>query len=549
MDSTPAAIRAPALAILAGLIIGSSFPRLNFSWLAWLGPGLLWFAARDRTPRDAFRIGFYGGLAQHLFALNWLLKIPVPVAPVLGWIALCGYLALYQAAWLALLRHLQPAMSTPRSAPGGMWFARQGWMLTGAALWVSLEFLQSRLLGGFPWNLLGSSQFAHLPLVQIASVTGIAGLSFLIVWFSLALFSLADGLARNEAQPMRSAYQLLPPVTAVALVVFLGGRRLESPPSDARTVRLGLIQPSIPQTLIWNEAESAFRFQKLIALSGQALQRDPKPQVLIWPEAALPSLLRYDPDLVQAVTNLAATHRVWMVVGADDATRREGTDAGDTIDYFNSSFLISPEGRLVNAYRKRKLVAFGEFTPFADMLPFLKKILPAGEGFKPGSQPVRFDLPDLGISASVLICFEDTFAALTRADTALGQDFLINLTNNGWFGESAAQWQHAASAAFRAIETGLPLVRCANNGLTCWVDRFGQIHEVHFRESSNIYAAGFKIADLPLPARGQVTPRTFFARCGDLFSGMCLITSVVIFAARGRFAARHRTGVGDGSMP
>ena len=127
-------------------------------------------------------------------------------------------------------------------------------------------------------------------------------------------------------------------------------------------------------------------------------------------------------------------------------------------------------------YIKRKLVIFGEYVPLADWLPFLKYLTPIQGGFTPGRRPVSFPLPGLRAKTSVLICFEDIFPHLVREHVDDDTDFLVNLTNNGWFGESAAQWQHAANAVFRAVENGLPLVRCANNGLTCWVDATMYIH-------------------------------------------------------------------------
>ena len=134
-------------------------------------------------------------------------------------------------------------------------------------------------------------------------------------------------------------------------------------------------------------------------------------------------------------------------------------------DYFNSSFLISPEGELVSRYVKRNLVIFGEFVPLADWLPVFKMFTPIEGGFTPGKAPVRFALGSLGVAASVLICFEDSFPHLARAAARPDTDFLVNLTNDGWFEDSAAQWQHAATALFRAVENGLPLIRCSKSAI------------------------------------------------------------------------------------
>ena len=137
-------------------------------------------------------------------------------------------------------------------------------------------------------------------------------------------------------------------------------------------------------------------------------------------------------------------------------------------------------------------------------------------------------MPELGIKTSVLICFEDVFPHLARLHAQEDADFLLNLTNNGWFGESAAQWQHASSAAFRAVENRLPLVRASNNGLSCWVDSYGAMHNVYFPGSTDIYQAGFKIADVPIvPRKGS----TFYNRHGDWFGWGCVGASGLLVGA------------------
>jgi apolipoprotein N-acyltransferase len=145
--------------------------------------------------------------------------------------------------------------------------------------------------------------------------------------------------------------------------------------------------------------------------------------------------------------------------------------------------------------------------------------------FTPGTGPVTFVAPDLQLKTSVLICFEDVFPHLVREYVEDDTDFLLNLTNNGWFGESAAQWQHAASAVFRAVENGLPLVRCANNGLTCWVDAQGRMKEVYFPGTKDVYGPGFKIVEVPLLDRKR--PPTFYRRHGDLFGWSCVAWSAL----------------------
>lgn len=224
---------------------------------------------------------------------------------------------------------------------------------------------------------------------------------------------------------------------------------------------------------------------------------------------------------------LTRDHGVWMIVGSDDAVPRAGGPEGD-MDFYNSSFAISPAGEIAGVYRKNRLVVFGEYVP--SYIPFLQYLTPIGtNSFVAGKEPSPFTLGSLGITLSVLICFEDIFPEFARKYVTDKTDFLLNLTNNGWFGEGAAQWQHGASAVFRAVENGVPLVRCANNGLTCWVDATGQMHEVFRDEHQEIYGAGFETIELPINPRGRQA--TFYNRHGDWFGWGCfLITGMQLLA-------------------
>jgi apolipoprotein N-acyltransferase len=260
----------------------------------------------------------------------------------------------------------------------------------------------------------------------------------------------------------------------------------------------------------------------------------------VWPEAAVPGFLRWTTNVHYAVTDLVQKHNTWLILGADDAEPPSDARHPDRYDVFNSSFLVNPKGELLASYRKRRLVIFGEFIPFARWLPFLESWTGMGS-FTPGKEPLQFQVPALRFKTAVLICFEDVFPHYVREHVEPDTDFLLNLTNNGWFGESAAQWQHAANAVFRAVENGLPLVRCANNGLTCWVDARGQMHEVFFPGTRDIYSAGFKAVRVPLLG-GRTRAPTFYTRHGDVFGWGCVAWSALLVA---RALLRRRAGAAD----
>ena len=538
------------LAIIGGLLSAAAFPKIGVAGFAWVAPGLILSSALGANGRRAFRLGYAAGLAYFLTSLYWLLNIPVAkIFPSLAWAGLSAFLAVYMGCWVWLCWRLAPGqpMGSAASAesPGfrdgcerllaAHWGQRTLWALSCAALWVTWEMVQARLFTGFPWNLLGASQYRMLPLIQIASWTGIYGVSFLAVWFSVSGLSAVAYLFCLAQQSRRwiGGELALPFLVVMAIIYF--GVRVVVAPSTGPSLKLALVQPSIPQRWIWSPADSARRFEQLLALSEQALTN--RPQVLVWPEAAAPGFIRWQTNIYQAVSNLVQRHQVWLVMGGDDAVPRN--DAPDApMDAYNSSFLVSPQGALQAVYRKQRLVIFGEYLPLHRWLPFLEEWTGMGS-FTAGRAPVPFRIPELGVTMSVLICFEDIFPHHTRAYVEEDTDFLLNLTNNGWFGESAAQWQHAASAIFRAVENRVPLVRCANNGLTCLVDPFGRVSQVFFPGSNDIYGVGVKVVEVPLLGGHPRTP-TFYRRFGDVFGWSCVLWSGLLVGETWLRAGRQR---------
>jgi apolipoprotein N-acyltransferase len=254
-----------------------------------------------------------------------------------------------------------------------------------------------------------------------------------------------------------------------------------------------------------------------------------KADLLIWPESAVPKMVRYDENTYRAVTGLAQSNHVWMIVSSDDAEPpgNGSTNPGDA-DYFNSAFLVTPDGQLADVYHKRKLVIFGEYIPLVRWLPFIKYLTPITGSFASGDQPVTFELGGLKVNGAPLICFEDTFPGATRASAKDDVDFLVNLTNDGWFGDSAAQWQHMATAVFRAVENNLPLIRCANNGVTCWIDAHGRVREIFKDPTGSVYGTGAMTVDVPVSQAGAGRVPTFYHRHGDWFGWACVVVAALV---------------------
>ena len=542
------------LAAGGGLLLSAAFPGIGMAGAAWVAPGLILFSALGCRGGRTFRLGFAGGLAHFLSSLYWLLAIPdtfhgIPIGPAAAWFFLSAYCALFPALWVWLCWRIWPpppgaeplrakaapdggsdasprrpgASLPPARATLARFFSssllqRGCWAFNGALMWVALEMARGRLLTGFPWNFLGASQYKMLPLIQIAAVTGVYGVSFLVVWMSVALVTALLSLTQKSNPKVWSEAGL--PLFVVAVLASFGAVKVATMNAKPKNLRVAMVQPGFPQTLIWDQDADEARFGQVIALSEQALADADHARLLIWPEGALSSLT---PEHLAALAGLTKRHGIWLLATADVG---EMPPRGAP-EYFNSSILISPGGEVAAVYHKRRLVIFGEYVPW--WLSFLKWVTPIDGAFTPGKEPVQFAVKNPGARFSPLICFEDAFAEEAREHVAPDTDFLVNLTNDGWFGNGAAGWQQAATAVFRAVENGVPLVRCTNNGLTCWIDAQGRLREI-FSVAGNIYSAGFMRADIPLRAGGE-PGRTFYNLHGDWFGWACCGMSLCLFAA------------------
>ncbi len=514
-------------AFTTGLLLAAAFPSLNLTIAAWIAPGLmLWACCNDSSQ---FRLGYIAGLGRWLGSIYWLLFIPFHWHAVTGFLALASVLALFTAAWCRIcLKTLGPNEGSFSDRLSKLTLKKQIlWPALCAATWVAIEMGTARVFTGFPWNILGASQFHCVSLIQIASFTGVYGISFLVVWTSVAL---ATAVALKT--PRRASLALIPPLVATLAAMIYGQISLTAPEPISKKIKIALVQPSIPQPTIWDANEKTNRFLKLVALSKQALETSP--DLLVWPETAMPDIFTRNKFTQDIVSGLVKSKKVWMVMGASDS-RPKLNGAPADLDWANSAFLISPAGDLASRYNKKHLVIFGEYMPLADIFPFLAKLRSSGAGLAAGTKNITFTTSAPSAHFPVVICYEDMFPHEVRDRVNNETDFILNLTNDGWFGESNVQWQHAINALFRAVENGIPLVRCTNNGLTCWIDAHGRLHEIYFNGSTNIHQPGWKIAEVPL--RPPNLPATFYTKHGDVFGWACVAFAIIGCAMLSRATA------------
>jgi apolipoprotein N-acyltransferase len=476
------------LSFLSGLFLSLSFSSFNFWLFAWCGLIPLFIALENKTLRQAFIIAFFCGVVFWSLTIYWLIHVTL-----LGQSVLILYLAVYFGLFgcAIYLSHL--------ISPGVLLFFIP-------CTWVLLEYLRSYLFTGFPWALIGFSQYKNLPVIQIADLTGAWGVSFLVVLVNTGFY-----LALRKRPKLKIS---LICVLVLFLSLAYGFYRLSyrlsykpGLPSDKKWLKVSVVQGNIPQDLKWDKQAAAGILNNYIELTNAAAKDEPG--LIIWPEASVPALWGEDAADAQfaQVFSLAGRLKINLLVGA---VSRSGEA------YFNSALFINNFGQPERIYNKLHLVPFGEYIPFRNTFPFLQTIAPIGD-IEPGREYTIFNKP---ADFAVLICFEDLFPELSREFIKRGARFLVNITNDAWYKKSSAPYQHFAASVFRAVENHVYLVRSANTGISGFIVPFGRLSSiVRDATGKNSFVKGYSSQNIYLaPIR-----RTIYNRYGDLFVIFCLL--------------------------
>ena len=507
-------LRRLAVAFASGLLASLALPPLHLVFL--LVPAftaLVWLVAGATSPRKAAWIGWGFGFGYFAAGLYWVgiaflvdadrfaLIMPVAVAGLAAGMALFPALALYIVV---------------RSGFDGA--AR---IIFLAAAWVFTEWLRSWVLTGFPWNLIGTVWSFSPGMLQLAAFGGVWALSAMtvLVAASPALLGASAKPGARGGRNLFVAVMLLLPLS----VWLLGELRLAAAPEQgtADQVSLRIVQPAIEQKLKWERSLKLQHVLRQIEMS-RAGPGGP-PDVVVWAETAVPYLLEQDTAL-QSLLATALAEGAVLVTGAPRAGQSLGSPG-----LRNSLHALDHTGSITATYDKGHLVPFGEYTPLKGWLGLDKLAVGAGD-FVPGIGPVTIDLEGLP-PFSPLICYEVIFPGQVVAATAAGKrrpEWLLNVTNDGWFGQSSGPYQHFANARLRAVEEGLPLVRAANSGISGVIDGYGRIVA-----RLGLGEAGVLDAKLPRPVEGI----TLYAIIGNwvlVIELLFLSTAAFIIARRGR---------------
>jgi apolipoprotein N-acyltransferase len=481
-----------AVLVAAGILGSLAFPRTDwwlFGW-GWLVPVLL--CALVRPPRGALADGWLAGTVLFCVLLRWLdhtflyfSDIPWP----LTWLpiaALAAYCGLYTGLTAAAVARLRARLGA-------------GWALAGApVLWVAGEWLRGHLMGGFPWGLLGYSQHAVLPVIQIAELAGVYGVSFLVAAVSAAAAALL-GLGWRRAWPGAAAAAAL-----LALSLGFGWSALAR--EDARAARapavaVAVIQPSVEQHLKWDPVQQAAVLASYERLTREAAAA--RPALIVWPETATTIFLRGDPALRERLTRLSAELATPLLIGSVD--RRDDGDG----KLLNSAFLLTGRG-ITAKYDKIHLVPFGEYVPLSRLIGFVRSWAEFISDFGVGEAETVFPLP--GAPFGTVICYEVIFPELFRGFVGAGAGFMVNITNDAWFGRTSGPWQHLGMVPLRAVEHRVAIARSANTGVSAFVSPAGRVAPL-----LPLFATGFLSARVP-----QRNGTTLYTRLGDWLPYACL---------------------------
>ncbi|WP_298268210.1 apolipoprotein N-acyltransferase [Geobacter sp.] len=482
------------MALLSGVLLALSFPTPGLSILAWVAFVPLLLACGRKDPRKAFRLGLVTGLSAYAGILYWI-NIVVTTYGKLPWgVSLClfsllvAYLALYPAVVACLMR---------RGEERGI-----SLLVSFPLLWVGLEYVRAFVLTGFPWASLGYSQYKVLPLIQIADVTGVYGLSFLIAFANAVFYRIIRGFVGKERAPypLKSVVLLF---VLMAATLGYGFNRLHRP-ENGTPFTVALLQGNIDQNIKWDPAFQEATVSIYERLSRKACVTGPV-DLVVWPESAAPFYFQDEERYASRIRNLAKELKSCEVVGSPAYVK---DDAG--VKYLNSAFLLSPWGEVVGRSDKIHLVPFGEYVPMANLLPFVNKLVAGIGDFSPGARIASLSTGKGRIG--ILVCFEGIFPELSRAYVRAGSRLLVNITNDAWFGRSSAPYQHLSMTVFRAVENRVPLVRAANTGITSIIDSKG-----HIRGMTPLFTEAVLNGEVKLGGE-----ETLYTRFGDFFAIICL---------------------------
>ena len=501
------------LALVSALLLTISFPKFDLEFFAWIALVPLLFAVRGTRPLKAFWLSFITGIGFFIGISYWILT--VEEFEFVHFLPLEAYLGFYTAIFglaFSVVRPLYPAF------------------LSAPLIWVSLEYARSHAnFLEFPWALLGYSQYQNLQLIQFASITGAYGVSFLIVMVNAAIYEVMTYVAGSKSIDTRcwwhiSKFLVVPLVLVGVALVY--GYGVIGEPLSTETFPVSVIQANIPQVVRWEPSLREEHLTKHVNLSKEAAANR-HAQLIIWPETSVQGSLTQDRTLMAIMSRLARETASYLLVGVS-VRPKFGSREFKIKNRFNSAQLISPDGTIVGQYNKIQLLPFAEYLPYKNIIPWSENVTSLAGDFMRGAEYTVFAVN--GVKFGVTICWESIFPGLFRQFVKNGARFMINITNEGWFKETAGPYHFIPMNVFRAVENRVSIARAANTGISGFIDPYGRIVGRVTRGSKDVYVAGYLTMSVPLSKT-----RTFYTMHGDIFAYLVLFgTALVIMGGCGQ---------------
>lgn len=502
--------------ISSGLLV-LSFPAFDFGILAWVGLVPLLLAIYDRGPWAGFFLSLICGTIFNIGIFTWILEVPKFTLTHFGVMGtyMGTYFGFFGLIFCFVTRRWDLSIS----------------LITAPFVWVSMEYIKSNMsFLALSWALLAHSQYRYPSIIQFASITGAYGVSFLVMLINTALaatilmFLSRMERIKNPAFKPPSIRATISLSFAGALLIGLSwyyGQMTLSIPIYGKEVKVSIVQGNIEQTKKWDVKYARFIMQTYADLTQEASKNDP--ELIIWPETATPRSISTNPRLRAEVMRIAREAGTYLLLGSSEQQKFE-IEGSRKLGYFNSAFLISPEreNSKYQRYDKIRLFPFGDYLPYKGIFPWSTIGVPNISGYMPGEKYTVLKLPN--VKFGVTICWENIFSDLVRQFVRRGAQFIVNMTNEAWFGKTAAPYQFVSMSVFRAVENRVYVVRCANTGVSCIIDSYGRVVDrVKDKNGKDIFVRGV-LAGSIIPSENK----TFYTKYGDWPAWLSLMFSTIL---------------------
>jgi apolipoprotein N-acyltransferase len=501
-------IRTYGPAALSGFLLIFAFPTFDLYPLAWVALVPLIVSLWDKRPKEAFACGVITGIFYFFGTLYWIYhsvtyygSVPLP-ASILLVLLLSLYLSLYPGLF-ALFVSLKIKTS------------RLPVLLLVPLFWVTFEFIRSYALTGFPWSSIGYSQYRFLYGIQFADITGVYGVSFLVLAANGAVADLFIAKRRRAEMPLfPMTYTLAGYVVFFTVLLFIFGygywRIHQARPGSP--LRASIIQGNIEQDRKWVPAYQEEVVRTYKELSAAAASSSPS--LIVWPETAVPFYFGHDTARSDDLVVFQRQLNSYLLFGS--VLVKSPPSPGKRALLTNSAVLLDREGNLSYIYDKIHLVPFGEYVPLRGILFFVDRLAAGIGDYEPGDRVIKANTA-FG-SFATFICYEIIFPGLVRKFYSRDGDFIVTITNDAWFGRTTGPYQHYSMAVFRAIENRKPVLRAANTGISGSIDSTGRI-----LRTTPLFEKRVETVDIMTDRS-----RSFYSRYGDIFSYLCIVASLLL---------------------